>query len=71
MFKKHSVQMKFVKDQKSAEADAPKVDPDVYVHIAHETAKDVVKGAAALIGTYVAADTLRRIAIHVVATKVN
>lgn len=71
MFKNHTVQMKVVKDQKSNKnesQDQPSVD---YVQIARESSKDLVKGTALLLGTYLAGDTLRKIAIHIVATKVR
>lgn len=71
MFKKHTVQMKVVKDPKPTQPQAPARAPYDYVYIAREVIAQSTKSAAILVGAYVGADTVRRCALHIVATKVQ
>lgn len=68
MFKNRSIQMKLVKDE-----EAP-LFSDYSVNKLTATAKDVTqeltKAVAVGVGTYILADTIRKIAIHIVVTKV-
>lgn len=76
MFKKHAVQMTLVKkpkDEKNTTPDEPtkKEFYNYYANVSVELIRESVRGAAILIGTYVAADTARKCVMHIVATKVN
>jgi hypothetical protein len=70
MFKNRSFLVKVVKDQeleKPAELAPTNPPEDVII----EVVKEGSKYAAGLIGIYMAADTLRKIAIHTAATHIN
>jgi hypothetical protein len=71
MFKKHSVQMKYVKDPKADHAVKPSTQFTDIIPLAREVVRDVAAGATVLTVAYVGADTFRRIVVHIVATKVN
>lgn len=72
MFKNRSLQVKVIKDDDPLMKNyKPKTTPAEYVQLARETAKDAVKGAVVLMSTYVAADTARRVVVHIIATKIK
>lgn len=72
MFKR-SLQVSVVKTPKSTKTETPETTPkvDYYAGIALESAREVVKGASALLATYMVADTLRKVTMHIVATKIR
>lgn len=73
MFKNRSIQVKLVKDQDLVVGDDT-LEPltvDAAADIALESVEKVLKGAAIIVGTYLVADTLRKITIHIVATKIH
>jgi hypothetical protein len=71
MFKRQ-IQVDIVKPSKSKATDEPPSTPPVdYAAIARESAKEVVKGIVVVTSSYMAADTVRRIAIHIAATKIR
>lgn len=71
MFKNRHAEVKIVKDKKEENYTVPwKLTPVELQQMLLETGKEVTKGAAVLISTYVAADTLRRVVVHIVATKI-
>jgi hypothetical protein len=69
MFKNKSIQVKVVKDDKSEPIVEPRMTPTDISRMARETGKDVVLGAAILIGAYVVADTLRQVTVKIVEAK--
>lgn len=71
MFKR-TIQMEVVKPPKANNNDNPtQTTPVDLEQIARESAREVVKGVVVIISSYMAADTLRRIAIHIAATKIH
>lgn len=68
-----NLEVKLVKPSKSTKTesaiDAPKT--DLLADIAMESIREVTRGAAVLTATYVLADTLRKVTVHVIATKFN
>lgn len=72
MFKNKKLEVKLVSDdnddRQCIHFKTPITD---YVQLARETGKDVVKGAVVLTAVYIAADTLRRTAVHIIATKIK
>lgn len=64
-----AIQVKVVKTKKPEKAASDTTPTVDYVHIARQTAKDVAVGAAALIGTYMALDTLRQVTVKIVEAK--
>lgn len=60
-----SIEMKFVKPKPAQDDDTPNnLHTLDYVQLARETGKDVVVGIVIVVGTYVALDTLRKIAVN-------
>ncbi len=60
-----TVEMKLVRTpKKAAETDAPVTPTPDYVQIVRDTGKDMFKGIAIVLVTYVAADTIRQIAVE-------
>lgn len=71
MFKR-TIEMQVVKPAKSVKTESTsEVSRIDYTATAVTTIRETVRGAAILTATYVGADTLRRIAVHVIATKIN
>lgn len=73
MFKR-SIELKLAKPSKSAKTETTEdhtPQMDYYADMAKEAGRGTAKAVAALIGTYMAADTLRKVTIHIVATKIK
>lgn len=67
MFNKRAIQVSLVKDKKTSEKAAdstPTPTIEDYVQTAREVGKDVVIGAAVLIGSYIVLDTLRQVVVN-------
>jgi hypothetical protein len=58
--RKHSFNVKLVKDQKDAVVDSPAIDYNA-----------VAKSVGKVIAIYMASDTIRKIVVHTVATKIT
>lgn len=73
MFQKHSMLVKYVKDNPTQDQIEPvqHLTPDDFSPLAREIITSVAGGAIVLTGVYVAADTIRRCLVHIVATKIN
>lgn len=70
MFKNKHLQVKVVDDPKPVDA-APRITPDDFRPLVVDTIQNVAAGSAVVAVAFVAADTLRRIAVHIVATKIS
>lgn len=71
MFRNRSIQVKFVKPQTTSEDDTPDTTIADLAYIATLTGKSLVKGGAALMLAYVAADTLRQVTVIGAEAKFN
>lgn len=70
MFKR-AIQVSVVKDKKNQkDPDQIPMSTTDYVQLVRETGKDVVIAAGALLGTYIALDTVRQVTIAIVKAKV-
>lgn len=70
----NSLQVKLVNDKKTAvttETPDSTAKVDYIASVALESSKEIAKGVAAVIGTYMLADTLRKITVHIIATKIS
>lgn len=73
MFKKRHVEMKLVKDLKQGHpvwVDGVSMPKKPIVEQAVLVIREVAKGGALIVGTYIAADTVRRITVHMITTKI-
>jgi hypothetical protein len=72
MFKNHSIQMRLVKPSQTADSpDTPETNIADLAYIATETSNSMLKGVGALMLSYVAADTARKIIVHIATTKIK
>lgn len=69
MFKNRSIQMKVVKDAESPVISDYSVNK--IVGQITDLSKELTKAAAVGVGTYILADTIRKITIHIVVTKIH
>ena len=72
MFKNKKLEVKLVDDSHMPNyMPNPKMHTEDVLAFAKDAAKDVIKGTAVIMATYIAADTLRRAAVHIIATKIK
>jgi hypothetical protein len=72
MFRNRSIQVKLVKDQKNQVDDTNEpLTVAAVADIALEATGKAIYGATVLLAAYLAGDTLRRVTIHIVATKIK
>jgi hypothetical protein len=71
MFRNHSIQMRLVRPRSTESSDTPETNVADLAYIATETSNSLLKGVGALMLTYVAADTARKIIVHTVTTKIK
>lgn len=71
MFKNHSIQMRLVKPHTADSPDIPETSIADLTYLANETGTNLIKGIGALMLSYVAADTVRKIIVHTATTKIK
>lgn len=70
MFRNRALQVKMVKPEELPPTDQPPA-IDHYAALATVSADRVAKSVTQLVAVYMASDTLRKIALHIVKTKVK